>query len=93
MLWIRKMSLLGLVVVLVMVLSGPLLAEQGAKINLNTATVDQLVQLKNIGMKYAERIVKYREENGPFKAAEDLLKVPGIGVKTFELNKDRITVD
>ena len=63
------------------------------KINLNTATVKELAQLNRIGMKYAERIVKYREDNGLFKTTEELIKVPGIGVKTLELNKDRILVE
>jgi len=44
-------------------------------------------------MKYAERIVQYRDKNGPFKNVEDLLNVQGIGPKTLEKNKDRITVE
>jgi len=50
------------------------------------------MQLKRIGPKYAERIIEYREKNGPFKTPEDIMKVKGIGPKTFELNKDMITV-
>jgi len=43
-------------------------ATDNQKININTATVKELVKLKRIGPKYAERIIKYREENGPLRA-------------------------
>ena len=62
------------------------------KININTATVDQLIQLKGVGTKYAARIIEYREKNGPFEKPEDIMKVKGIGPKTFETNKDIITI-
>ena len=68
-------------------------AEETPKININTASAEELVQLKGIGQKKAEVIIEFRENNGPFQLREDLLKVPGIGPKTFETNKDRITVE
>jgi len=43
-------------------------------------------------MKYAERIVEYREKVGPFLTPEDIMKVKGIGEKTWEANKDKISV-
>ena len=89
----RKASVLCVAVAIIMLLTGPVWAAESGKINLNTATVKELAQLKRIGLKYAERIVKYRDENGPFKATEDIMKVPGVGTKTWELNKDRITVE
>jgi competence protein ComEA len=61
-------------------------------VNINTASVEQLSQLDRIGAKYAERIVEYREINGPFEKPEDIMKVKGIGKKTWEANKDRIVV-
>ena len=70
----------------------PALQAEESKININQATVEELAQLKNIGPGYAQRIVEYREQNGPFQKPEDLLKVKGIGQKTWELNKDRIVV-
>jgi competence protein ComEA len=75
-----------------MIFSGAVLAETGGKININTATVDELVQLDRVGPKYAARIVEFRDQNGPFKAPEDIMQVAGIGSKTFEVNKDRIVV-
>ena len=77
---------------LVMIFAGTVAAETETKININTASVEELVQLDRVGTKYAERIVAYRTENGPFKAPEDIMLVAGIGEKTFEANKDRIVV-
>lgn len=62
------------------------------KVNLNTATVEDLMTLPNIGEVLAGRIVQYREEQGAFDTVEDLLNVPGIGEKTLEGIRDRITV-
>ncbi len=64
-----------------------------AKININTATVQELTALPGIGQTKAEAIVKYREANGPFKTVEDLGKVKGIGDKILEGIKNEITVD
>jgi comEA protein len=68
-------------------------AEQPAKIDLNKASVEELMQIKGIGQAYAERIVEYRENNGQFKQIEDIMKVKGIGSKLFESIKDLITVE
>jgi len=63
-----------------------------AKVNINTASAEELTALPGIGPSYAQRIVEHREKNGPFKRLEDLLNVRGIGDKTFERIRDRITV-
>ncbi len=89
----RQVVALCLVIGLVVALSLPLWAEETQQVNINTASAEELTQLKGIGTKYAERIVQYREEHGPFSSAEDMTKVPGIGPKTCEVNKDRITVE
>jgi competence protein ComEA len=62
------------------------------KININTASADDLASLPGIGPSYAQRIVEYREKNGPFHKVEDLLNVRGIGEKTFERIRDRLTL-
>ena len=93
MLQAKKILVISIAVAVVMILVAPAWAVDSGKINLNKATVEELAQLNRIGMKYAERIVKYREDNGTFKTTEELTKVPGIGVKTLELNKDRILVE
>ncbi len=61
-------------------------------INLNTATVDQLVALPGIGEVLAQRIVAYREEHGPFTSAEQLKEVKGIGEKKWEAIRPLVTV-
>ena len=63
------------------------------RINLNTADVETLDLLPGIGPAYAQRIVDYRTENGPFSSAEDIMNVSGIGEKKFEAMKDLITVE
>lgn len=62
------------------------------KININAASVEELMELKWIGPKLAQRIVEYREKNGPFEKPEDIMLVSGIGPRAWEANKDRITV-
>jgi len=89
----KKMVFLCIALTMVVAFSAPSWAGDTGKINLNKATAAELSQLKGIGMKYAERIVEYRDKNGPFKQVEDLLNVQGIGPKTLEKNKDRIIVE
>ena len=54
------------------------------KININTATMEQLEMLPRIGTKTAQSIIEFRTKNGPFKKVEDLTNVKGIGEQTFE---------
>ena len=56
----------------------------GLKININTATAQELAELPGIGLIMAERIIEYREDHGKFKTPDDLKKVKGIGDKKFE---------
>ena len=60
-------------------------------VNLNTATKKELMSLDGIGDKKAEEIIKYREKT-PFKKAEDLKNIKGIGDKLFDKIKDKIEV-
>lgn len=62
------------------------------KININTASVTELDSLPGIGPVYAGRIIDYRNANGGFKSPEEIMKVKGIGTKTFEKFRDRITI-
>ena len=89
----KKLFFMCLALVIAIAVAGPVWAEDSGKINLNKATVAELAQLKRVGQKYAQRIVDYREKNGPFAKPEDIINVQGIGSKTFELNKDLIAVE
>ena len=60
------------------------------KVNINTATVEELKTLKGVGEKKAEAIIEYRKKNGSFKTKEDLMKVRGIGKKLFDSFQERI---
>jgi len=62
------------------------------QININTATVEELISLPGIGNSIAERIKQYREEH-PFKVKEEIIEVKGIGKARFEKIKDLITVE
>lgn len=64
-----------------------------AVININTADAAQFALLPRIGVKAGERIVAYREENGPFKKTTDLMQVKGVGDKTFELLSPFLTLE
>ena len=63
------------------------------RININSASLEELISLPRIGAKTAERIIRDREANGPFKDVNDLTRVKGIGLKTLEKMKDRICAE
>ncbi len=66
--------------------------KQTGVVNINTAGISELVTLPRIGKKIAQRIIDFRKKNGRFKRIEDLMKVKGIGEKTFNRIKKRLKV-
>jgi competence protein ComEA len=65
----------------------------GSKINLNTATIDQLDALPGVGQVTAQRIIDYRTQHGAFKSVSELQEVEGIGPKKFDQLKPHIIVN
>ncbi|MBS3780022.1 MAG: helix-hairpin-helix domain-containing protein [Desulfovermiculus sp.] len=91
----QRMSALSFVCTLLiacLVFSSPLQAEDHQLININTASVEVLVELNGIGETLAQRIVEYRQQS-PFESVEEVMEVKGIGQGTFEKIKDHITVE
>jgi len=65
---------------------------QDTKVNINTASAQELETLSGIGPVKALAIVDYRSENGLFRTVDELINVPGIGPKTLEAIRDQIAV-
>ena len=62
------------------------------KLNINTATAEELTKLPGIGTVLSQAIVEYREENGNFSSIEDIMKVSGIGEGRFAALEEYICV-
>ena len=82
--WISKLPLCT-VLLPFLVLAGP--------VNVNTADAETISEsLEGVGLSKARAIVEYRQKHGPFKSADDLSLVKGIGARTVELNRNNILV-
>ena len=75
------------------VITKPVIKEKkDNKVSINNGTLEQLMTIKGIGESKARSIIEYREKNGRFVSIEDITKVSGIGLSTFEKIKDYIKV-
>lgn len=64
-----------------------------SQVNINTASTSQLAAvLKGVGLKKAEAIIEYRQKFGPFKSIDELTAVKGIGAKTLQKNRAKLTI-
>jgi len=88
----KRFFSLAVVILVVMAFVPVVPADEAARIDLNKASIEELMQVKGIGQKYAERIIESREENGPFASTEGIMKIKGIGAKKFEKIKELITI-
>ncbi len=70
----------------------PALAADLQKVDINTATLEDFMTLDGIGKRIAQRIIAFRDKNGPFQKPEDLMLVKGIGQKMIDKNSGRIIV-
>ena len=66
--------------------------DEGDRIRLNSATVDELTQIPGLGEKTAQRIVAYRDAHGGFRSLEELLVVEGVGRKKLEQWRPYLTL-
>ena len=89
---LQKGLLLTVIIAVVFSIATFAIATEAGKIDLNKASVEDLLQLKGIGKTYAERIVEYRNEKGPFKKIEEIMMVKGIGQRTFDNIKDQLVI-
>ncbi len=73
--------------------AAPAATSTAGKVNINTASAEQLQLLPRIGPALAQRIVEFRSANGAFKAPEELIAVRGIGEKSFANLKPYVAVE
>ncbi len=85
-------SLAVLTIVSVVLALSAVVAYADHNVNINTATVDELMTVPEIGKVLAERINEYRENERSFKTVEDLLNVKGVGKATLDKIRDHVTV-
>ena len=95
---LRRFVAAGLALALAaLVTAAPALAGGGkpaptAKVNINTASVEQLTTLPGVGPKLAARIVEYRQKSGTFRSPQELMNVKGLGEKNFAKIEAWLTV-
>ncbi|MFA5902858.1 MAG: helix-hairpin-helix domain-containing protein [Desulfobacula sp.] len=87
----KKISLIIMTGLLLLSFCQPLMAADVEKININTASQQELMKLKYVGEKMAEKIIAYRKDK-PFQKPEDIMDVKGVGEKIFNANKEMIIV-
>ena len=75
-----------------MLLCLPVTLFAGGTVDINTADKETLMSLRGIGEAFAERIIEYRDQNGGFKAVEELTNIRGIGRTLVEKNREMLTV-
>lgn len=89
----RYYRVIALSFLMIFMCSGAVYAQNtDEKININSAAVEELVKLPGIGDSTAKNIIEYRNSNGNFESKEQVMDVKGIGEKTYEKIRDRITL-
>lgn len=100
-----KFVLLGLLLCAILAAAAPVLAIQAEEkpaaksgaparpVDLNQASAEELTTIPGVGLALAQRIVEFREKEGPFRRVEDLMKVKGIGEKSFQKMRQHVKVE
>lgn len=65
---------------------------ENVPVDINTASAEELVAIPGVGEATARRIIDWRDEHGPFRRVEDLMKIQGIGEKSLEKMRPHVTV-
>lgn len=85
------MKIPGIVAAVFLLLASPIVL--AGQVDINTADAETIsAELKGVGLSKAKAIVEYRKKHGPFRSADDLSLVKGIGERTVELNRADIKV-
>ena len=85
------MKIPGIVATALLLLASPIAL--AGQVDINTADAETIsAELKGVGLAKAKAIVEYRKKHGPFRSADDLSLVKGIGERTVELNRSEIKV-
>lgn len=80
-------------IALALALAAPFAVQGGQTVDINSADAETLAKvIDGIGVAKAQAIVDYRQANGPFKTVDGLVAVKGIGERTVERNRDRLSV-
>lgn len=89
-----KLRYLLQTIAMVLALAIPVISLAAAdRVNINSASAEQIAELLvGIGPSKAEAIVAYREEFGPFEDVDELINVRGIGLRTVDQNRDRMSL-
>ena len=82
-----------LVLIFAIALCAPTTLLAALSVNVNTADMEQLQQIKGVGPKTAEKIVEYRDAHGQFSNVDELSNIKGIGDKSLEKMAKQITVE
>ena len=90
---IKKIIYFVTLVLMLSLLSSGLYAEEEDKININSATVEELAKIPGLNQELAEKIVEVREENGEFVDIDELLDIDGIDMKLLRQLKKYIKVE
>lgn len=88
----KNRTTIGLLVLALLTLAGGAAFAAEGTVNINSADEEELALLPRVGASVAGRIVEYREQNGDFESAADLMMVKGIGERTFELIKPHVSL-
>jgi len=88
----HKLTLALIALAILLTAAAPAVAATG-KVNVNQAGTDELALLPRVGPAVSQRIVEFRDANGPFRSSEELMLVRGIGEKTFALIEPYVTLE